>query len=730
MIRHLFLAICIVGMALSGISATLQPHEALARFMLSKQHKLASSSVGTKLLFTRHDDNGEPTMYVFNLNGNDGYVVISADDAIVPLLGYSEHGLLNPNDLPPALNYWLGSYSRQVAALRNDTVYGGGYTGVSLPSDWTPIEPLLSTKWNQTEPYNDSCPIYNKERSVTGCVATAMAQAMNYFKYPEVGRDSISFHSNSINQNLKFNFEKHPFDWDNMLDEYIPGEYDDTQAAAVAELMLACGMAVQMDYSPLMSGAYSQNIADAMIKYFNYDSATSYLTRDDYSYSQWAELIYNNLKNVGPVIYDGQAPLQGGHSFVCDGYDGNGYFHFNWGWAGLSDGYFLLDVLAPEAIGTGGYFGGFSLMQDIILGIQPPTEKKPEKTQKRAIQYGLLFGEMNDSALCLGAKDGTINGWGYVGEGTAHFKFGAIVKNIDNPTEPIFNLTSINFSDTTIKSGKFLRYRSAKPESSPKFDIKQLSQLTPNQRYKFIFATQDLDWTNETGLTADWIEVKVDYSYPNYIIISRDDNGAITIENQGIPMFSISNIVVPEKAYYNEPLSLCLDISNPTDIELSRNICAIIAHEETMSAFISDSFLLTLAPYQTITYKWDALLTRILGLSNAEGAVYELAFFDIGSEEFYDTESVFITMGNRDTSVEQLADESNLTLYFNPTTKSLSIISAHSIANLSAISTNGLTVKLPTDTNNVNLNKLAKGIWLIKATDSEGISKIIKINIS
>ena len=174
------------------------------------------------------------------------------------------------------------------------------------------------------------------------------------------------------------NYSAQEFRWDLMLNDYLPVfdghalriDATEQQQEAVARLMVAAGHSVEMGYSPEASGATSIRIGRALGLYFRYDKSLRYLQRDYYPLDEWEEIIYTSLLNDGPVIYDGQANI-GGHSFVCDGYSADGYFHFNWGWGGMSDGYFLLDALDPINQGIGGADSGFNYMQDIIVGIRP-----------------------------------------------------------------------------------------------------------------------------------------------------------------------------------------------------------------------------------------------------------------------------------------------------------------------------------------------------------------------
>ena len=209
---------------------------------------------------------------------------------------------------------------------------------------------MITAMWDQIEPYNNMAPLYGSERTYTGCVATTMAMVMDYWNYPEKGQGKVSYTASTIGKRIELDFSKRKFDWDNMLRSYdIDGEYSAEQTDAVAYLMKACGYAVKMDYSTSASATLAMYIGQAMAKYFNYDPNYRYELRLHHSSSEWEQIIYDNLKNAGPVLYGGGSYLGGGHSFVCDGYDGNGFFHFNWGWSGISNGYFSLDALQPDA---------------------------------------------------------------------------------------------------------------------------------------------------------------------------------------------------------------------------------------------------------------------------------------------------------------------------------------------------------------------------------------------
>lgn len=187
---------------------------------------------------------------------------------------------------------------------------------------------------------------------MTGCVATAMAQVINYHKYPEKGIGSNSYTTTTSGLSVSFNFGATTFDWDNMADIYSLSSTAE-QKTAVATLMKACGVSVNMDYGTGASGAMSAFVPAALVNYFGYDKATAYRERIWFSGQEWEDLVYNELATVGPVYYGGTTARNEGHAFVCDGYRADGFFHINWGWGGQSNGYFRLSALDPSSHGIG-----------------------------------------------------------------------------------------------------------------------------------------------------------------------------------------------------------------------------------------------------------------------------------------------------------------------------------------------------------------------------------------
>ena len=323
-------------------------------------------------------------LYVFNAERNRGFVIVSNDDRTAPILGYSDTGALDPDNMPSNMRAWLQGYTDEIASMDENSSQpaSSDYRRVSAVRE--PIAPLLKTQWNQYEPYWNLCPkttIVGGEHSLTGCVATAMAQVMNYHQWPKAACTAIPAYDIFDKKN-PFHADELPattFDWDNMLPTYEGVSYTDAQADAVATLMRYCGQSVQMFYGPTLSATDGGFIADALKLYFDYAPDLYYANRIFYGVDEWETLIYNELAGNRPVPYCGRTS-EGGHAFVCDGYDGNGLFHINWGWNGDADGYFSLSILNPKHAGAGVIASsmGFCMTQEAIIGIKPSTGGTPD----------------------------------------------------------------------------------------------------------------------------------------------------------------------------------------------------------------------------------------------------------------------------------------------------------------------------------------------------------------
>lgn len=331
---------------------------------------------------------GFPNLYIFT--AEQSFVVMSADDCVQPILGYSLNGSFDTNDMPENVRGWLQGYSDEIQfAIDNqmratsetakqwkDLMEGNTKAGKAT----TVVEPLIQTEWNQNGGYygstyvflfNNLCPLQpnNPSRNcATGCVATAMAQIMKYWGQPAHGIGSHSYIWN--NQTLSADFANTNYDWTHMTNTYGKNSTE-TAKLAVATLMYHCGISVDMSYGS-SSSASTAAVAEALKTYFNYSPDIEYLSKNDYDNDTWTNMVKDELDAGRPLQYRGSTGSGGGHSFVCDGYDSNNKFHFNWGWGGSLDGYFSLDNLDTGAnTQTGAGNGDYTDDQAAIFGIQP-----------------------------------------------------------------------------------------------------------------------------------------------------------------------------------------------------------------------------------------------------------------------------------------------------------------------------------------------------------------------
>lgn len=349
-----------------------------------------------------------PEYYVFNKGVGEGYVIVSGDDRTEPILGYCNSGEFDYEKLPPQLQGLLDDYARQIDELQKG---GGVVIGDAVPTH-PKVPELMKSKWSQGYPYNLTCPEYfSLGRSVTGCVATAIAQILYYHREKSVSEttaampayDTWTEHPTYGKLHVEGIPEGSPIDWENMKDEY--GSATEKQRKAVADLMHYCGVAVKMDYTNSSSGAQSYDAYQAFGKYFGYGSSVHYVSYQTVtSDTEWDRIVYAEIAAGRPVYVSGSND-EGGHAFVADGYDGNLKYHINWGWGGTSDGYYLLTQLTPGQQGIGGSNDGYNGYREIIVGIEPENYgEKPMSFADAAVKKLCLdnFDSNGDGQLTYG----------------------------------------------------------------------------------------------------------------------------------------------------------------------------------------------------------------------------------------------------------------------------------------------------------------------------------------
>lgn len=316
--------------------------------------------------------NSKQSFYVINDEEHNRFVIVSSDDRLYKILGFSDNGIFDSETAPIGLIDMLNNYDEQYTSVYSDL--DKATKGVQKNYSFTPVQPLIQSRWDQSDPYNYDCPKDIKSTSgkncVTGCVATAMAQVMNFWKYPESGTGSNSYTSSTQRIYQSMDFSSVHFDWDNMLNEYN-SDATETQKSAVATLMHATGVSVSMDYADV-SGAYAIDMAYALSHFWKYNPNVSYKKKQYYSDEVWNQLILSELSEGHPILYAGQGN-SGGHQFVLDGCNEEGMYHFNFGWDGSGDGYYTLEVLAPvyDIYGFQFPLGDYTSKQEMVCYVVP-----------------------------------------------------------------------------------------------------------------------------------------------------------------------------------------------------------------------------------------------------------------------------------------------------------------------------------------------------------------------
>ena len=375
-------------------------------FIQQNQTVLKRSTVKLNLHYTSEQGNllgntkrgtSKNSYYIFNFSDNKGFVIVAADDKVNPILGYSLEQGFDFAKAPTNVLGWLKRYDEEILRIVNDGSTAEHPEWNRLNSTISPVKrvvtsqvaPLLKTTWDQSPIYNDSCPKdpSTNNLSVTGCVATAMAQTMKYWNYPATGIGS-NLYSLNLFGTLKADFSKSTYRWGDMTSS-ISSSSSTNSKSAVAQLMRDCGYSVNMQYSSTGSGAWvfgrtSPTAEYAMIQNFGYSSTMTSLQKDNFTDADWITKLKTEFDQARVVIYVGYtSDLASGHCFMADGYDANNFIHFNWGWGGYANGYFAITKLTPVTAYN------FSTLQGAIMGIKPPT---------------CIDGVVGSASVCVGTK--------------------------------------------------------------------------------------------------------------------------------------------------------------------------------------------------------------------------------------------------------------------------------------------------------------------------------------
>lgn len=493
--------------------------------------------------------------YVFDNGADKGFTIVSGDDELPEIVGYSAHGNSEHLMKTEGCAAFLKAYQKFVAAFTQGDAKARKILAEqrALKADGRyqqpKITPLLGDiAWNQLTPYNNMCPEYeDSELSVTGCIATAMAQVMMYYKYPKELKADIPAYTTATNK-LKVNAisKGEEYDWDNMLPTYTEGEYNTTQANAVAKLMFHCGAAVQMDYGD-SSGALLR--PEDMSTYFGYDAdLLQEVYRSVYTLAEWKKILDRELEAKRPIIYGGVRSYERGHQFVCDGSDGEGLYHINWGWSGDCDGYFDITLLDPDVPGTGAGTpaDGYNRDCSVIIGIAPDNESKDEPLIKEHSLYADAYENHRKCTITNGERK------------NASEQFSLTVTPVfSNPTHNKFEglvalgIRNADGSYTPITQRKKVAMEARKPDGEyainyPNFNLNYAFPVGTTVLYEIYSTDNGNNWdvcayvenvvpfeleATSTSLTLNGNKLSADLKSNEAIQFDMDNSFDITIRN-------------------------------------------------------------------------------------------------------------------------------------------------------------------------------------------------------
>lgn len=589
------------------------PEQALSRLNKSSYNRVVSknSDVSGYSLTSSPD-----MLYIFS--SDEQFIITPSDDCAPALLGYGT--TIDKDNIPPAMESFLKSYADQIKWLKQNPLplkVGG--------KEYRPIDPLIKTNWNQTAPYNNLTPLDNARRSYTGCVATAMAQILKYHEWPRThGYGSHSYEWNG--KTLSFDFESTTFEWNKMLDVY-KYPYSNDEATAVATLMKACGYSVDMDYSASSSGAFSPKVPLALVDYFGYDKGAAYLMREYFEDEEWTEIIYSELEQGNPVYHTGE-PGDGnpGHAFICDGYKSDGYFHFNWGWGGTSDGYFLISALEPYTQGAGGFGKNYSHNQDIVVGIRPAIDG----TELHLPFYsngGIEWSTQHNGFVFGYNEDGSIRG--YYNKSYRELNVEVGVKLVSDNQEVFY-----------VGEGSL---RTFEPR-------KGASILRPNYPDNLPAGTYKVSPIVRNENSSTWQPIRIPIVENQYITMRKGNNGIITYDGTDpddveLPI-AITSITQRADWNTNEPGLLKVTINNKSAIQEEFKLAFVLRNVQTNETSNPGTWTL-----QNI-YSGQSTRNLNWGTVKVPNGVYTIRAVDVMRGRAYISDPFTVLVGERPNTVK------------------------------------------------------------------------------
>lgn len=367
--RKTILTLCLAALTLGNLLAgpvdQQKAQKVGAKFLSTTAVSQKNADIQLNLVSVAANRNATD-YYVFNVSNGEGFVIVAGDDRVKPILAYSTTGSIDPNNMSEGFEFTLDGFREEIQYVREHNLTATP----DIVAEWRSVNekgslnrggqtravvgPLCQTLWNQNFPWNSQCP-EDPEGSgghvYAGCVATAMGMVMKFWEWPAQGVGSHSYHPDGYaQQSANFGETEYHF-------ELMPNTLDSTSTEEeyfeIAQLLHHLGISVDMMYSGSGSGAYSDAVPSALRSYFRYncnDHVTNYgnwWPGWGYTNEEWAQMLKDGgLDELLPLYYSGQDDSgAGGHAYVCDGYDENDYFHFNWGWSGRDNAWCPIGAL-------------------------------------------------------------------------------------------------------------------------------------------------------------------------------------------------------------------------------------------------------------------------------------------------------------------------------------------------------------------------------------------------
>lgn len=473
-----------------------------------------------------------PSLYVYTPKNTDkGFVILSANDENDILVGYSPTGKVNPDSIPELLSFLI---SKKTAP-----------TSTSYIKNATAIAPIITSKWHQASPYNNSVPQQNDEPCVVGCVGTAMSQLIRHHRYPLNPVGKASYFWATEMRNFEVDFSEYTFDYDNLLDDYLVGEPTEDQIKAVNDLMFCCSASVEANWSTSITTADSSKVPEKLTTNFNYSKDVARIDSQFFTIDEWTELLYSQLSKGLPVFISANK-IGGsiGHAFICDGYDGNGFFHINWGWGGDLDGFYNIGSLYAFDPDVDYSTEGWGKNQYAIINIYPSDI------------------QINPDVVC------TANTYKISNITTETCEITCYFRDLNTTREVKYG---IKLTDCNTGVSEYFE-KGDKNYLNNYGWLQQLPENIEDGIYKVTPALYNCD-------TEAWRDIYVNLNQRN-VYVKVEDNQFSLLDSTPVEDLKAINIIYPEAVFNKRDFSASADIVNPNNNEFAAGIKVGICSKE------------------------------------------------------------------------------------------------------------------------------------------------------